>query len=201
MRPVLALLSWISFLLGLLLNTQCTTQPRIICLVPCTGITQSQTRLVKKAVVELYQLPVIVVSTKKLPDEALCPVRHRYRAQAILDFLADHIPTQHDAQVKQLALSTADIEIETPPQKPHWGVLGLANEIGGDQCVASTFRLRGRSDRLVKVSLHEIGHTLNLTHCKSNTPACLMNDARGKVATVDEEQLFLCNQCKSKLQW
>ncbi|GAB3589795.1 hypothetical protein [Hymenobacter daeguensis] len=168
---------------------------------PFTGIKPAQARQVEKAILELYKVPVVVLPASTVPVTAQCPVRQRYRARAILAFLASHIANIDDAQVKTLALTVDDIEIEEPPQKPHWGVMGLANKIGGSQCVASTFRLRGRNDRLVKVSLHEVGHMLHLPHCTANAPACLMNDAQGKVATVDAEQLFLCAQCKNSLRW
>lgn len=201
MRVGLILLVTMSVLMGIGLVIRHARQRQIIYLVPFASITPAQSQLVEKAIVALYKLPATVLPTNKLPVESTCSVRHRYRARAVLDFLLSHIDIPGDAQAKVLGLTTADIEIEVPPRKPHWGVMGLTSEIGGNQCVVSTFRLRGRSDRLVKVSLHEVGHALHLPHCASNTPTCLMNDAQGKVATVDAEQLFLCNQCKSTLRW
>jgi predicted Zn-dependent protease len=190
-----------SLLIVIVLSIKRVTRRQIIYLAPFRGITPAQTRQVAKALVALYGQPTAVLPVSILPDAAICRVRQRYQARAVLNFLASHIPTPDDVQAKVLAFSVADIEIEVPPQKPHWGVLGLTSEIGGDQGIVSTFRLQGRTDRLVKVSLHEAGHMLHLPHCTSNTPTCLMNDAQGKVATVDAEHLFLCRQCKSALRW
>jgi archaemetzincin len=67
--------------------------------------------------------------------------------------------------------------------------------------VVSTFRLGGRRDRLRKVSLHEIGHLLSLPHCQSGTASCLMQDARGRAATVDRTTETLCADCRVGLAW
>ena len=47
--------------------------------------------------------------------------------------------------------------------------------------------------RLAKVAVHEIEHTLGLPHCP--TRGCLMEDAEGKVVTVDRERNF-CAHCR-----
>ena len=176
--------------------------PQVICLVPFPGITPAQVRTVEKAVTDFYHLPVAVLPMQQLPASAICPVRKRHRAAVILDSLSARLPATLEAQTKILALTVADIEVESPPDKPHWGVFGLARRIGGDACIASTFRLGAtRSDRLVKVCLHEVGHTLHLPHCSSGSVACLMHDGEGKVATVDREEVMLCDACSNKLCW
>lgn len=176
-------------------------QVQVVCLLPFAPVTAAQVHAVERAITSFYHLPVAVLPTEKLPASAICPVRKRYRAQGILDQMAAQFIAPPDTQTKLLALTTADIELEAPPAKPHWGVFGLANRVGGDQCVLSTFRMAGQTDRLIKVSLHELGHTLHLPHCTSNTPACFMNDAKGKVATVDAAAVFLCDLCRTKLRW
>ena len=176
--------------------------PQLICLVPFAGIPSAQVQAVKQAVADFYHLPVAVLPTEQLPESAICPVRHRYRAYVILDQLAAQFPATPAARTKLLALTTADIEHEAPPKKPHWGIFGLANTVGGNECIASTFRLGAtRTDRFIKVSLHEVGHTLHLPHCTSGSAVCLMNDGKGKVATVDAEEIFLCDACHAKMLW
>ncbi len=51
-------------------------------------------------------------------------------------------------------------------------------------------------DRLRKVSIHEIGHNFGLDHC-SNNKKCVMNDAKGKISTIDNEEIWLCEKCRS----
>ncbi|GAA4364712.1 archaemetzincin family Zn-dependent metalloprotease [Hymenobacter saemangeumensis] len=176
--------------------------PQVICLLPFAGITPAQTKAVEQAVAAFYGLPVAVLPPEELPASALCPVRRRPRAAVVLDSLHARFPSTPQARTKVLALTTEDIELEDPPQKPHWGVFGLANRVGGNECIASTFRLGpGRTDRLIKVCLHELGHTLHLPHCTSASASCLMRDAGGKVATVDAEKEYLCEACRAKLRW
>ena len=47
-------------------------------------------------------------------------------------------------------------------------------------------------ERLVKVALHEIGHTLSLYHCE--TPKCLMQVSRG-LRHLDDLDIIFCDRC------
>ncbi len=74
-------------------------------------------------------------------------------------------------------------------------------------CVVSTHRIKKDNpsqekfrERLAKVVLHEIGHTLGLEHCAYNQ-FCLMNDAKGSVRTIDKEKKLLCKQCLEKISY
>jgi archaemetzincin len=79
----------------------------------------------------------------------------------------------------------------------------LYDEIGGKACIVSTCRLNDGSGarylsektawRVVKESLHELGHTFNLRHCPD--PVCLMHYCRGD-ADVDRKSGDLCRYCR-----
>ena len=144
-----------------------------------------------------YPLDVRVLPAVAMPAAAFYPPRHRWRAERLLDWLAARLPADG---AKVMGLTTADISTTKDAVKD-WGVLGLGT-LDGKSCVISTFRtLKGVSpqtarERLAKVAVHEAGHTFSLEHCPN--AGCLMEDARGKVATVDGEA-DLCAACREKL--
>ena len=85
-------------------------------------------------------------------------------------------------------------------------MIGLA-WLGGSCGVVSTFRLNRNHpspakfrERLAKVSLHEVGHTLGLAYCTSSS-LCLMQDANGSIRTIDQEKKELCEQCRQKIKY
>ncbi len=144
-----------------------------------------------------YPLEVRVLPVVAMPAAAWYPPRRRWRAERLLDWLAARLPADG---AKIMGLTTADIST-TKDAVQDWGVLGLGT-LDGKSCVISTFRTRrGVStatarERLAKVAVHEAGHTFSLEHCP--TTGCLMEDAGGKVATVDSE-VDLCPKCRQKL--
>lgn len=80
-----------------------------------------------------------------------------------------------------------------------WGIFGLAN-CPGESCIVSTKRIKHNSDsifydRLIKITLHEIGHNLGLKHCTDKK--CLMIDAVESIRTIDNAQLGLCRTCSA----
>jgi archaemetzincin len=185
-------------LLVVLALTGCQRKPRVVYLTSFGGVPRAQVRMVRAAIQEFYQLPVRELPAQRHAAGTLCPVRQRHRAALVLAQLEALLPDSTDGKV--IALTTKDVEVEDGRQ-PHWGVMGLANDIGGTACVVSTFRLAGKTERLRKVSLHEIGHLLHLPHCRSGNPSCLMQDARGRGAVVDRTRVLLCPDCRARVGW
>ncbi len=126
----------------------------------------------------------------------------RYSADELLVFLKTIKTKDADKVLGVLAL-----DIVTPKNGvPNWGVLGLG-DIDGKACVLSTYRMRRKwepgggapeslvRERLWKIAVHELGHTLGLPHCPNK--GCLMQDAHGTVKSVDDEQA-LCAECRAR---
>ncbi|WP_176133141.1 archaemetzincin [Hymenobacter sp. CRA2] len=162
------------------------------------GVSEARVQLVQRVIGQFYGLPVRRLPTQRLAAAVQCPVRSRPRAAMVLEQLQALLPDSTNGKI--IGLTTQDVEIKNRRQ-PHWGVMGLANDIGGDACVVSTFRLAGKTNRLRKVSLHEIGHLMNLPHCTAGTAYCFMNDARGRGAVVDRTQERLCPACRARMEW
>jgi archaemetzincin len=155
--------------------------------------------LVQQALVGFYNVQIRMLPRVDLPEQAYYEPRRRYRAEKILPFLLDKLPSDGD---RILGLTGADISTDKGSIKD-WGILGLA-ALGGKECVISAFRCYRRSREgayarivLAKVAVHEVGHTLGLDHC--TTEGCLMADAGGLVLTCDRE-FDICLHCRSRLK-
>ena len=123
--------------------------------------------------------------------------RQQYHSTPILQRLAESSP---DDTLRVLALVEVDLFIPILTY-----VYGEA-QIGGRACIVSICRLNAGSGarylsektalRVVKESLHELGHTFNLRHCPDS--ACLMHYCRGE-ADVDRKSGDLCRYCRIML--
>ena len=144
-----------------------------------------------------FPVEVHVLPAAPLPKAAFYPARHRWRAERLLNWLQSHAPA--DAK-KIVGLTSADISTQKDDVED-WGVLGLGS-LDGRACVLSSYRARRgvpvqvELARMAKIAVHEVGHTFGLEHCA--TAGCLMEDARGKVKTVDGED-DLCPACRRQL--
>ena len=155
--------------------------------------------VVRQALVGFYNVQIRVLPRVDLPKQAYYEPRRRYRAEIILPFLLEKLPSDGD---RILGLTTVDISTGKGSIKD-WGILGLAN-LGGKECIISAFRcqkqsLQGMPARilLAKVAVHEVGHTLGLDHC--TTRGCLMEDAGGLIRTCDREY-DICARCQRTLR-
>jgi archaemetzincin len=144
--------------------------------------------------VKVKILPEITLFTSSLSNN------NRYDASKILIELKKTIPNKKQ---KILGLTSFDIFNENKARKiKEWGIFGLGST-PGIACVVSDNRLKKfknkTDDFVVNVVLHEIAHTYGLAHC-NKTAKCLMNDAKGTIATLYKEDKWLCPSCKKQLK-
>lgn len=166
---------------------------------PFGPVKQEDLAVVKAGIVALYGVGVEVLPAKPMPESAYYPPRKRYKADKLVNILETDAAPDF---TKVVGLTARDISTSKDGIED-WGIFGLGN-LGGRACVVSTFRLRAGKvseevfhARLVKVVNHELGHAFGLDHC--STAGCLMQDAGGKIATVDGESGKPCPQCAACL--
>lgn len=169
--------------------------PIRIAIQPLGSVSPRVRQAVKSRLEKIYFANVTVLPSIPLPKEAFYPPRSRYRADRILMILATN--QKFD---KVIGITAADISTTKAPYSD-WGVFGLG-QLGGRSCVVSDFRLHKKgtmssTERLCRVAVHEVGHTLGLDHCP--TPHCTMSDAKGALKTVDEETGF-CALCRRRVK-
>lgn len=151
---------------------------------------------VQKELSSFYDCDVIILPKIDLMTDTKVKGMNRYQSEKILKNI---IQKFYNKRGKVLLLTDVDICFNNGVNKEHWGIFGLGM-LYSKPCVVSTNRFKiNRDKRLVKVSIHEIGHTLGLTHC-DNDKKCVMNDAKGKGSTVDGVNKYLCPSCKTKLK-
>lgn len=140
----------------------------------------------------------------------------------ILPFNLDPAPSYH-AERQQFHSSEILQRLQSLVRAKDWRFLAITSvdlyipilkyvfgeaQIGGPSALVSTFRLRQEfygldrdetmlSERLLKESIHELGHTLDLHHCQDYR--CVMASSHA-VEWIDLRENTFCPDCQSRLE-
>jgi len=173
------------------------TRPKkgIIAVVPLGKVAHDVLRVVADSLQGILRLPVDLLEATPLPQYTFMEARNQYNAMAIIKFLDKEFPHK---SLKILGVTERDL---CNPILTY--VFGEAY-MGGRAAVMSTARLRqGENgeqalrelflERVVKVALHELGHTFNIPHCHADR--CVMRASNG-LLDLDEKLNYVCDYCE-----
>ncbi len=128
----------------------------------------------------------------EMPDSAHSARRDQYLARSLLDELASWADEYYYGRI--LGVCKADL------YAAGFNFIFGEAEYPGKAAVISIHRLGGRleeqRERALKESIHELGHTFGLKHCRK--PACIMSFSK-TLEDTDLKGLGFCESCFSKL--
>lgn len=164
-------------------------------LVPLGHVDLQVLQHVRTAITEFLSLPVRILPPRPLPPHTYHLFRNQYHSTRLLEYL---LSEDHAEPFRVLGITTVDLYI------PIFTFVFGEAQLDGKAAIISTFRPEGGADnirpprpifleRLVKLSLHELGHTFNLPHCRQD--GCLMGFA-ANLEILDQKNLELCEYCR-----
>ena len=153
---------------------------------PFTGISNTNAVNVLKQIQTVYPNSELL-PTIDLPQRAYYKPRNRYRAEILIQDLALTMKGNN------IVIGLTDKDISTTRGKIYdYGVMGMGYE-PGKSCIVSEFRTKNNTE-LFKVTVHELGHTFGLPHCKDS--ACYMEGYGGSLT----QEIGFCKKCKTYLK-
>ncbi|MBZ5720265.1 MAG: archaemetzincin [Acidobacteriia bacterium] len=150
------------------------------------------------ALADTFRMPCEVITPALDPEFAFHGERQQYHSSEVLHRMQGRIRPE---SWRVLGVTALDLYIPILTF-----VFGEA-QMGGPCAVVSAHRLRQEfyglaadrdilRQRLFKEAVHEIGHTLNLTHCEDY--GCVMAPSHA-VEWIDLKESTLCPNCQSRV--
>ncbi len=152
-------------------------------------------RRLRIALTKFFGLRAKVLRPQPLPEQTRHIVRQQYHSTQLLEYL---LATNTSGALRVLGVTAVDLYIPILTF-----VFGEA-QLNGQAAVISLYRPRGDADgtsppqavvlrRLLKLGIHELGHTFGLGHCREE--GCLMGFAP-TLEKLDHKNLAFCKYCQ-----
>ena len=166
-------------------------------LLPIGDLPAGMLQWLAPALANILRVPCEILPYSLKPTFAFHTERQQYHSSELLGRMQDHL---RSVTWRMLGVTGVDLYIPILTF-----VFGEA-QMGGPCAVVSAHRLRQEFyglpadptlflERLLKESVHEIGHTLDLTHCEDYRCAMAPSHA---VEWIDLKEGALCANCASK---
>jgi archaemetzincin len=182
-----------TFINNLLQNKKSINKIDAIHILPLGNVKKSVINDVVKGLTDFYHKEIVIEKSIPLDNKLLAASKTRFSADSIL---------KRFKSSKNILVIT-EVDIVTPQKNVinEFGIFGLGFR-PGTVCVVSSFRLKRNAsprlftERLHKVSIHEVEHNLGLHHCTKD-PECMMSAANGTIKQVDHEKIMFCDNCRN----
>ena len=198
--PTIFFLSLVPFLTTFMVNepVEVPEEKQIVFIQTMGKVNQDDLNLVVSTISDFYDFQVIVNGHFPIIDSLKVKNTNRFQANRVLN-VSNSMNVDLDGKV--LILTEYDICTDRTLNgvvNKNWGIFGLAG-VNKQTTIVSTYRMKtNHVNRLTKVTVHELGHTLGLQHCHYDEK-CVMSDAKGKGSNVDGTEIKLCSECKKHI--
>jgi len=169
---------------------------KLLQILPIGNVEDELLKDLRPALAETFRVPCKVLTVGLDPDFAFHGERQQYHSSEILQRMQSFVTAE---SWRMLGIGAVDFYILILTF-----VFGEA-QMGGPCAVVSAHRLRQEfyglppdrdlfRQRVIKEAVHEVGHTLNLTHCEDYR--CVMASSHA-VEWIDLKESTLCAACRA----
>ena len=151
----------------------------------------SKAQFLKQELQRVYPSVQLSDNPIKLPEKYYYAPRDRYSGRGLLKDLS-----QYKRGTVVLGL-TNEVIYEPNEKSPTFGIFGIGSVDGHVAVISSTLpsRKKHSDEHLIKLMMHELGHSFGLNHCKDEH--CFMVDAEH--GNKFSKTPSFCPQCKAFL--
>ena len=171
---------------------------KLLQLLPIGDVDGRLLRDLAPALADVFRMPTEILGTRVDPGFAFHREREQYHSSELLHAMQGYVDSD---SWRVLGITAVDLYIPILTF-----VFGEA-QMGGPCGLVSAHRLRQEfyglpedeellRERLLKEAVHELGHTLDLTHCHDYQCAMAPSHA---VEWIDLKESVLCSECEARV--
>ena len=148
---------------------------------------------------DFYNKQTIILKPIKIPERLFDNKIHQWSADSLIMLLSK---LRNDTITEVVGFTNdAIFTIKKKDRVSYYdeNIFGMGHQ-PGNVCVVSDWKFGSTYRtlsylRLRKVTIHEIGHNLGLSHCDNEK--CIMSEKNGNTVNLDKSESDYCQKCKN----